>query len=119
MKARLVPLYFRSGMDDDFKKQLANLETMLAEEADILEPTALGSRLPEADAVLFPQLLGDAFKQMDQLRKIRIPFVVLTSEFGTVNIWDWEIISSMTAEGMKVFAPYTLDLTRKTCRTLA
>lgn len=119
MKARLVPLYFRSGMDDDFKKKLSNLGTMLAEEAEVLDPVALGSKLPEADAVLFPQLLGDAFKQMDELREVRIPFVVLTSEFGTVNIWDWEIISSMTAEGMKVFAPYTLDLTRKTCRTLA
>ena len=119
MKARLVPLYFKSGMDEDFKKQLASLKAMLAEEAEILEPVALGVKLPEADAVLFPQLLGDAFKQFDELRKIRIPFVVLTSDFGTVNMWDWEIVSFMSTEGLEVFAPYTLDLTRKICRTLA
>jgi len=119
MKARLVPLYFKSGMDDEFKRQLASLKDLLAEEAEMLEPVALGARLPEADAVLFPQLLGDAFKQFDELRKIRMPFVVLTSEFGTVNMWDWEIVSFMITEGLPVFAPYTLELTRKTCRTLA
>jgi len=119
MKARLVPVYFKPGMDEDFKKQLANLRSLLAEEAEILDPVALGGRLPESDAVVFPQLLGDAFRQLEDLRKIRIPFVVLTSEFGTVNMWDWEIVSFMITEGLEVFAPYNLDLTRKICRTLA
>jgi hypothetical protein len=119
MKARLVPLYFKSGADEDFKKQLTHLRSMLTEEAEILEPVALGSHLPEADAVLFPQLIGDAFKQIDQLGKIRIPFIVLTSEFGTVNMWDWEIVSFITGEGLEVLAPYNIDLTRKICRTLA
>ena len=42
-----------------------------------------------------------------------------TSEFGTVNMWDWEIVSFLSTEGLAVFAPYNLDLTRKICRTLA
>jgi hypothetical protein len=119
MKARLVPLYFKSGMDEDFKKQLSGLKSLLAEEAELLEPVALGSRLPDADAVVFPQLLGEAFKRIDELRKVRIPFVILTSEFGTVNMWDWEIVSFMITEGLEVLTPYSLELTRKVCRTLA
>ena len=54
MKVRLVPVYFKSGMDEDFKTQLERLHQLLVDEADILEPVSLGSELPEADAVVFP-----------------------------------------------------------------
>ena len=59
MKPRLIPLAF-PGRDADFDQQLVNLRALLAAEADILEPVTLGSPLPEADAVVFPQVLGDA-----------------------------------------------------------
>jgi hypothetical protein len=119
MKASLVPVYFKHGMDEDYKRQLAKLKELLADEADFLQPVPLGARLPEADAVVFPQLLGDAFKQIGQLKKIRIPLLALTSEFGTVNMWDWEIVSFLKAKGLTTFAPYNLELTRKLCRSLA
>jgi hypothetical protein len=119
MKARLIPIYFQSGMDEDFKTQLVRLREMLAEEAEILEPVALGKRIPEADAVLFPQLLGDAFKQIALLRKIDLPMLILTSEFGTVSMWDWEIDNFLRSEGLRTFAPYNLDLAKKICRSLA
>ena len=119
MKARLVPVYFQSGENDEFKQQLEILKALLSDEAEILEPAALGASLPEADAVLFPQLLGDAFKQVEEVRKTNLPLLVVTSEFGTVAMWDWEIISFFKSEGLKVFAPYHLDLTKKICRALA
>jgi hypothetical protein len=119
VKALLAPVYFKSRMDDDYRKQLARLRELLREEAQILDPLPLGARLPAADAVVFPQLLGDAFKQIEQLKKIRIPFLALTSEFGTVNMWDWEIVSFLQTEGLTTFAPYNLELTRKLCRSLA
>jgi len=118
MKARLVPLYFQSGRDEDYNLQLENLKGLLAEEAEILEPVALGSRLPEAEAVVFPQLLGDAFKQLKDLKKVNLPLLALTSEFGTVNMWDWEIVSFLKSEGLNTFAPFNLDLTKKICRSL-
>ncbi len=119
MKARLQPVYFQSGMDDEFRAQLANLATLLASEAELLPPVPLGSQLPEADAVLFPQLVGDAFKQLAQLTAVRLPFLVMTSEFGTVAMWDWEIVSLLKAEGAQVFTPYTLDQAKVACRALA
>ena len=119
MKALLVPLYFQSGMDAEYKTQLAKLRELLAGEAEILDPRPLGARLPECDAALFPQLLGAAFKQVERLKKIHLPLLALTSEFGTVNMWDWEIVSFLQTEGLTTFAPYDLDLTRKLCRSLA
>ena len=70
MKAQLIPVYFMPGKDEEFDRQLANLKEMLAEVADFLEPVALGSSLPEADAVIFPQLLGEAFKQIAEIKKL-------------------------------------------------
>lgn len=119
MKARLVPVSFQSGADDDFRAQLANLATLLGNEAEILPVVPLGAPLPEADAVLFPQLVGDAFKQLGQLLAVRLPFLVMTSEFGTVAMWDWEIVSLLKAEGAQVFTPYTLDQAKVVCRSLA
>jgi hypothetical protein len=116
--ARLVPIYF-PGRDDDFDKQVTNLKTLLADDAEILEPVALGSRLPAADAALFPQVLGDAYRMVDAIRAIDIPRLVVTSEFGTMSMWDWEIGSYLRAEGIATISPYSLDQTRKICRALA
>ncbi|MCX6346553.1 MAG: hypothetical protein NTZ89_01185, partial [Actinobacteria bacterium] len=108
MKAKLVPLYFKSGMDEDFKKQLLNLKNLLFDVAEIIEPVALGEKLPDADGVIFPQLIGDAFSQIEMLKKINIPIIIATSDFGTVNMWDWEIAAFMKTEGVDVFSPYSL-----------
>jgi hypothetical protein len=118
MKARLVPLYFKSGMDAEFKAQLETVTAFLKDEAEILPPAALGSKLPEADACLFPQLIGDAFKQLAQLKALGMPLIMMTSEFGTVAMWDWEIVSLLVAEGAKVFTPYTLEQAKVACRAL-
>jgi hypothetical protein len=119
MKAALVPVHFKSGMDEQFRKHLAIVKDLLANDAEVLPPVALGSRLPPADAVVFPQLLGDAFSQLDSLKRIKLPCLVLTSDFGTVNMWDWEIVTFMKSLGMKAFTPYDIGLTRTICRALA
>ncbi len=120
MKATLVPIHFKSGMDAEFTKHLAIVKDLLAAEAEVLPPVALGGKLPAgADAVVFPQLLGDAFSQLDALKKIKLPVVVLTSDFGTVNMWDWEIVTFMRSLGMNAFTPYNIEQTRRICRALA
>ena len=119
MKARLVPVFFPKSRDEEFDNQLARLSELIKEEVEYLQPVALGSTLPEADAVVVPQLVGDAYKGIGDIKKIKIPLLALTSEFGTVNMWDWEIVSFLKSKGCKVFSPYTLDLTKKICRTLA
>jgi hypothetical protein len=119
MKVRLVPLYFQSGMDEDYKEQLKTVSGLLAKEAEILIPAPLGSKLPDADACLFPQLIGDAFKQLGELVALEMPLLIMTSEFGTVAMWDWEIVSLLISEGASVFTPYTLEQAKVTCRSLA
>src|SRR5260221_13676802 len=119
MKARLVPVYFASGQDADFKTQVENLKALLEDEAEILAPVPLGTPLPEAEAVVFPQMLGDAYRQLDDIKAIALPLLIITSEFGTVSMWDWEIGSYLRAEGVETIAPYNLDQTRKICKGLS
>ena len=119
MKAKLVPVYFKSAEDPDFASQLGRLKTLLAEEADFLAPVALGKKLPDADGVIFPQMLGDAYRRVKEIENLPQPLMVVTSEFGTVLMWDWEIISYLATKGVKIMAPNTLEKTKQACRALA
>ncbi len=119
MKARLVPIYFKNSCNEEFRRQVETLKELLSEEAEFLEATELGGELPEADAAVFPVLIGEAYKQLERIKKINIPIVALTSEFGTVAMWDWEIITFLKSYGVDVFAPYDLKLTKVICRALA
>ncbi len=119
MKPRLVPLYFDPGRDPGFDKQMEALAGLLADRAELLAPVPLGGPVPEADAVLFPQLLGEAYRQLDAFRAIDLPILVVTSEFGTVSMWDWEIREYLRSEGVPTIAPYNLQQTLKVCDALA
>jgi hypothetical protein len=119
MKAKLVPIYFKSPEDPDFRNQVKNLHELLADEAEILAPVKLGQRLPETDGVIFPQMLGEAYRELDNIKMLPQPLVVVTSEFGTVSMWDWEINSYLMAKGVKVIGPNTLEKTKQVCRAFA
>jgi hypothetical protein len=119
MRAKFVPVYFQSGEDPDFVNQLANLRTQLAEEAEFLDPVALGNKLPDTDGVIFPQMLGDAYRKLELLRALPQPLMVITSEFGTVSMWDWEIVSYLKTKGVNVIAPNSLEKTRQACKAFA
>lgn len=118
MKPRLLPLAF-PGLDADFNQQLSHLQNLLVADAEFLEPTVLGSHLPEAEAVVFPQVLGDAYRQLSNFKALSIPILFITSEFGTVSMWDWEIRSYLRAEGVETLAPYNLEQARLICKILA
>jgi hypothetical protein len=118
MKARLVPVYFDPGRDDEFDGQVNVLKDLLAEEAEILAPAALGDPLPDAEAVVFPQMLGEAYRRLGDFRKMELPLLIITSEFGTVSMWDWEIASYLRAEGVETIAPYNLEQAKKICKAL-
>ncbi len=119
MKARLVPLYLDPGRDDDFDKQLAALRTLLADCAELLPPVALGRALPEADAVVFPQVLGEAYRQVPAFQSLKLPILLVTSEFGTLSMWDWEIAEYLRSHGVRTIGPYSLQQTKCVCRALA
>src|SRR5512141_1382301 len=119
MKAKLVPIYFKTADAPDFSAQLRNLHELLADEAEILEPVLLGAELPETDGVIFPEMLGQAYREVDKIKALPQPLMIVTSEFGTVSMWDWEINSYLTAKGIKVIGPTSLEKTRKACRAFA
>ena len=99
--------------------QTRQLGELLADVADILPAVALGTPLPEADAAVFPYLTGEAYRRMSEIRAVPLPILMLTSEFGTMAMWDWEIISYLKAAGVPVIAPYSLTGAEITCRALA
>jgi hypothetical protein len=88
--------------------------------AEFLEPVRVGDPVPEeADAALFPQLIGAAFSASEALLKVGLPFIVLTSKYGTVEMWDWEIVSYLREKGMNVFSPYNVELGKVVIRAIA
>ena len=119
MKARLVPLWLTAADDPDFAAQTARVRELLGDVADVLEPLPLGAPLPEADAALFPQLVGDAYRRAADFRALSLPLLVLTSEFGTMAMWDWELLAYLRGEGVETLAPYSLETARTACRALA
>ncbi len=119
MKARLVPLYFPQGRDEDFDIQLDRLQALLAGHAQFLDEVPLGDPLPEAEAVIFPQFLSDAFGMLKEFQAIELPILVVTSEFGTVLMWDWEICNYLRQEGVGTIAPHSLEMTKKACQALS
>ncbi|NJD60943.1 MAG: hypothetical protein C3F13_00555 [Anaerolineales bacterium] len=119
MKAKLVPIYYKSPDAPDFATQLHKLHELLAEDAEILEPVLLGAPLPDTDGVIFPEMLGAAFREVEKIKKLPQPLLIVTSEFGTVSMWDWEINSFLAAKGIKVIGPTNLEKTKQVCRAFA
>lgn len=119
MKARLLPIHFGQQPDEDFNRELDALEGLLADEAEFLTPQAIGASLPAADAALFPQMLGAAYRHVADFKRIGLPILVVTSEFATVSMWDWEINSYLRRQGIEVAAPYNLEQAKILCRALA
>jgi hypothetical protein len=118
MKAVLTPLYFNPGRDRDFDAHLSILKNLLVEEAEFTQAVALGQPVPECDAVVFPQMLGEAYHLVEALAAIAVPILVLTSDFGTVNMWDWEIAHYLKHKDIQTVCPPSLEATKAVCRGL-
>ncbi|NQT17561.1 MAG: hypothetical protein HQ582_32705 [Planctomycetes bacterium] len=118
MKARLVPVYFDPGRDSDFDRQLSALGSLLGNQVDLLEPVALGGALPAAEAVVFPQLLGEAYRQAEAFKAIDLPILFVTSDAGTLSMWDWEIAEYLKSHGVETIGPYDLRQTKNVCAAL-
>jgi hypothetical protein len=118
-KPILLPQHFTAEPDEEFKSQLGALARLLDGEAEFMPPAKLGSSIPEVvDAVVLPQVLGAAYRTILDLKAIRVPLLIITSEFGTVSMWDWEIAAYMRSEGVDPLAPSSLDQARTICRGL-
>jgi hypothetical protein len=118
-KSTLLPVYFSAEPEEEFTRQVATLHRLFEDVADFLEPVRLGSMVPQSvDAVVLPQVLGAAYRSVQELKAIQAPLLIITSEFGTVSMWDWEIAAYMRSEGIASLAPSSLEQARKICRAL-
>ena len=122
MKACLVPVRFPEINEREraeFDEQMERLQEFYGDVAEFLPPVELGDPLPQADAVLFPQMIFAAFRHDDYFRAIELPIIVLTSRFGTVEMWDWEIVTYLRDLGCNVFSPYTVELGQTILRAIS
>jgi len=120
MKAMLAPVYFKRDRTDKFERQMDVIAEEMAGTAGLLNPIALGEPVPpEADAVVFPEILGEAYEHSEAFAAYDVPILILTSEFMTISMWDWEIMNFLKGKGVKVLAPYSKDQSEVICRSLA
>lgn len=120
MRANVTPLYFKKGRNEDFDIQLNLLKEILADYIEFSKEVPLGDPIPpNCDAVLFPQILGAAYDQLDDFKAIEVPILIITTEFGTMAMWDWEVIKYLESEGVEVIAPYNMEQTKNLSRALA
>lgn len=122
MKARLIPLYFAEANErerQEFQDQMARLRDCYGDVAEFLTEVRVGDPIPEADAILFPQLIFAAFRHDEELKACGLPMVVLTSRFGTVEMWDWEIVTYLRDLGCTVFSPYSIEMAKTVLRAIA
>lgn len=124
MKTRLLPVYLTEANErekGEFQQQLEKLRQLYGEEAEFLPAVPLGGGAwEEADGILFPQMIGSIFSYKEVLKTISLPVIVMTSEFGTVEMWDWEIVAWLREEvGLTVFSPYNTELAKVILRSIS
>lgn len=118
-KARLVPVHFGDQPGPEFQAQLSVLGNLLGSEVELLSPVPLGAAVPNCEAVVLPEVLGEAYRRITNFTTMGKPLLIITSEFGTVSMWDWEIGAYLRSEGVHALAPYNVDQARRICRALA
>ncbi|MBP3370980.1 MAG: hypothetical protein J6L88_00465 [Clostridia bacterium] len=122
MKAKVVPLRFTEINErelGEYNVQLEKLNEIYGDVAEFLDTVIVGQDIPACDAIVFPQLIGAGYHYMETLQKYDKPMVVITSQFGTVDMWDWELVTYMRDHGLNVFSPYNIDLGKTVFRAIA
>ena len=97
---------------------LAALRTLLAEHAEFLEPVPLGGRLPEADGVIFPQLLGEAYRQAAAFQTSACRSCWSRPSSARCRCGTGRSPSTCGRSGVATIGPYNLEQTKKVCAAL-
>ena len=111
MTARLLPVYLEADSPpESFARQLDELVRLAGDMAQWLP--AIGIRQAagvDADAVIVPDMSGLAYRLRDEFTALGVPILVVTSEFGTVSMWDWEIRDFLRRRGVDTVTPTSLQ----------
>jgi hypothetical protein len=116
----LLPVSLEAEPGESFKRQLAELQRLSAGLVDWLPPAFIGDRKDGGvTAVVVPDMSGLAYRLLKEFRQIEVPILVITSEFGTVSMWDWEIRDYLRRRGVDTVAPTSLEELGDLLRALA
>ncbi len=106
---RLLPVSLETEPGEPFTRQFAALVRLTDGLVEWLPAAWVGDRVPEdVTAVVVPDLSGLAYRLLAEFRRIEVPVLVVTSEFGTVSMWDWEIRDYLRRRGVETVAPTSL-----------
>ena len=122
IRAKVVPIRFKeinARELGEYKQQLEILNAIYGDVAEFMNTVVAGDPIPECDAIVFSQLIGAAYHYKDVLRQYDKPMIVITSQFGTVDMWDLELIAYMRSAGFNVFSPYNIELGKVIFRAIA
>ena len=106
MTADLLPVFLEDQPQPSFFRQMEALRDLTDGQVAWREPVHLREAAStDADAVVVPDMSGVAYRLLADFRAVRVPILVVTSEFGTVSMWDWEIRDFLRRRGVATTAP--------------
>ncbi|MCZ4492195.1 MAG: hypothetical protein JWP53_1126 [Conexibacter sp.] len=117
---RLLPVHLEDAPQRAFSAQLEHLRRLLGPLVEWLDPAPIDAPVPAGvSAVVVPDLSGVAYRKVEAFAAIEQPILIITSEFGTVSMWDWEIRDHLRRRGIETIAPLSLQEAQDICRALA
>ncbi len=107
---RLQPVYLESSPSETFGRVFEALQQLTSDLAVWLEPIpierAAGST---ASAIVVPDFSGKVYGQLEQFRALGdTPILLVTSDHGTIFMWDWEGRDWLRQRGVDTLAPTSL-----------
>lgn len=118
-KPAVVPVYLDPEPGEAFHTQLDHLKRLTDSLVEWAAPAHIDAPVPpDVSAVVVPDLNGRAYRMVDSFRRIDKPLLLITSEFGTVSMWDWEIRDHLKRRGVTTVAPTSLQETEDLFRAL-
>ncbi len=116
----LAPLFLDPEPKAPFHTQLDHLKRLLDGRVAWADPAHIDQPIgDDVHAVVVPDLNGLAYRMVESFRRIEQPILVITSEFGTVSMWDWEIRDHLRRRGVSTIAPTSLAESYDVCRALS
>lgn len=111
MSIRLLPIYLEAEHPSStFVQRLGELSKLLGDSVEWLAPARLeDGASTEATAIIVPDMSGLAYRLLEGFARLTVPILIVTSEFGTVSMWDWEIRDFLRRRGVETIAPTSLQ----------
>ena len=94
--------------------------SLLADRVELLEPVPLGGTAAGGRRGRLPAVPGRGVPaSVEAFQAIDLPILIVTSEFGTLSMWDWEIIEYLqVARASRRSPPTTSSRRKKVCAAL-